>query len=388
MVTTPQMLREQLLALFPDHEISALAPMGPDAASDAAADAAAGANAGAEIFADSTAKGIGYGVPWRIVLRRADGVERELVWHTAVADEFGHDRRSDRAQEMLLGFDTFAAVPAHVRAVDVGAIAADGTLHSLRDSGEFYLLTEYAPGQIYAADLRRIARDSALLDGDRARCERLAHHLAVLHKRRPPSAAAADERAARKAYGRAIRDLVGHGEGIFGIVDSYPRDISDDIHARLRAIEARCVDWRWRLRDRHHRLRVTHGDFHPFNIVFSESNELALLDASRGCQGDPADDVTCLAINYIFFALGHPGAWAGAFAALWHCFWDSYLRESADRELLEVAAPFLAWRALVLANPIWYPALAPECRDVLLGLAEDAVDRCVFEPESAERLFS
>ena len=31
----------------------------------------------------------------------------ELVFHTASPNDFGHDRRSDRAQEMLLAFDTF-----------------------------------------------------------------------------------------------------------------------------------------------------------------------------------------------------------------------------------------------------------------------------------------
>lgn len=53
-------------------------------------------------------------------------------------------------------------------------------------------------------------------------------------------------------YRRAIRDLVGSGEGIFGIVDAYPDDLLDD---RVRRIEAACTTWRQKLRGRHHRAR-------------------------------------------------------------------------------------------------------------------------------------
>jgi hypothetical protein len=59
-----------------------------------------------------------------------------------------------------------------------------------------------------------------------------------------------------------------------------------------------------------------------------------VLDASRGCAGDPADDVSCMAINYLFFALGHPGAWQGALRALWFGFWEGFLLRRPDRELL------------------------------------------------------
>ena len=44
-----------------------------------------------------THKGIGYGSPLRLTVRRADGRQETLVFHTAKADQFGHDRRADRA---------------------------------------------------------------------------------------------------------------------------------------------------------------------------------------------------------------------------------------------------------------------------------------------------
>ena len=132
----------------------------------------------------------------------------------------------------------------------------------------------------------------------------------------------------------------------------------------------------------------THGDFHPFNVVFGDGLELTTLDASRGCRGDPADDVTAMAINYLFFAVDSPGAWSGGLRQLWYRFWQGYLEQTGDRELLSVAAPFLAWRALVVCNPRFYPNLSERGRAALLGLALRALAAPRFDVEAAEGLCS
>src|SRR5262245_55927108 len=71
----------------------------------------------------TTAKAEGYGEPLKVTLRRRDGAVWTCVFHTARANEFGHDRRSDRALQQLLAFDTFESIPRHVRALDVGALS-------------------------------------------------------------------------------------------------------------------------------------------------------------------------------------------------------------------------------------------------------------------------
>lgn len=328
---------------------------------------------------DGTAKAVGYGLPLRIRVAAPDGTEQWLVFRTASANDFGHDRRSDRAQGMLLSFDTFPGIPRHIRAVDVGAISSDGHLVSLRGAGEFYLVTDYAPGSLYADDLRRIAREAAITPLDVQRCDALARYLLELHSEKGVRPA---------AYTRALRDLVGHGEGIFGIIDGYPESVPSASRQRLQAIERSCVDWRWRLRDHHQRLVRTHGDFHPFNVVFDQGAQFSLLDASRGCQGDRADDVTCMAVNFIFFALDHPTAWIGGLGVLWQRFWTTYLEGTDDNALLEACPPYLAWRALVVANPVFYPAMTAVARDRLLGLIERALAAGTLDPAWAEELFA
>jgi hypothetical protein len=354
-------LKRLVEAALPGARIVAVEALGVDAGSSGA-----------------STKGTGYGAPLRIDLE-LQGARRTVVLHTATANAFGHDRRADRAAEALLAADTFGSVPRHVRALDVGAYRGDDGFVSLRGTGEFYLLSEWADGQLYVESLRRIVRAGALDEGDVARVDRLAEYLAALHR---------ESLTIPFARERALRDLLGSGEGIFGIVDGYPEGEGGVSRERLRGIEARCQEWRWKLKAAGARRLVrTHGDFHPFNVLFDDSGEPLLLDTSRGSMGDAADDVTCMAMNFPFFALERPDTWKSAFSILWHRFWERYLGLSGDGGLLDVAAPFLAWRGLVLASPLWYPDLTDDARSRLLTFIEAALAAERFSPTLADAMF-
>lgn len=330
--------------------------------------------------ATATLKGTGYGIPLRLDIELSDGSEETLVFHTAKPDAFGHDRRADRAGDMLLAFDRFGQIPHHVPALDVGAISKDGTsLVSLAGAGDFYLVTGYAPGHVYADELRRIAQRGSLGPDDLAHSEALARAAAEIHSRKIDNPL---------RYTRSIRDLVGSGEGIFGLIDAYDPSVEGAPPERMQRIEALCDTWRWKLKGKHARLARSHGDFHPFNILFSDTHALALLDSSRGSMGDPADDVTCLGINYVFFAVEQPQAWAKAFRVLFHRFFETYLQQNGDQELLSVCAPFFAWRGLVICNPLWYPALSAQARDRMLSLIEVVLSSERFDLGMADEVFA
>ena len=81
----------------------------------------------------------------------------------------------------------------------------------------------------------------------------LADYLADVH-----SAKASDA----LLWRRRVRDLLGHGEGIMGLLNSYPSDFDIPTAERLEAIEKRCISWRWRIKDAVHRLSQVHGDLH------------------------------------------------------------------------------------------------------------------------------
>ena len=304
-------------------------------------------------------KQFGYGRPLLVEYRVDDRQVRE-VFHRIRRNAFGRERDDDRAAAVWLDFHTFNRLPHHVPAVDVVVRTREGKIESIHSAQELLLVTLYRPGHLYAEDLVRIRDGRTLRSLDLQRAEALAAYLAEIH------GVQHDE---PRLWRRRLRDLVGHGEGIMGLTDSYPADLPYVTEVDLRSIEELANRWRWRLKPLSHRLSQVHGDFHPFNLLFEQDLRFHVLDRSRGEWGEPADDVSCLTINYLFFSLQRSGCLEGPFRELHDLFWEHYLDLRPDYELAGVVQPWLAWRALVLASPVWYPAIAEEVRCKLLTFA-------------------
>jgi streptomycin 6-kinase len=315
-------------------------------------------------------KSYGYGKPVRIDYRVADQAPRSAVFHTTSPSPFGHEHMSDRAQLALWAHGAFNRLPRHARSLDVGAFQSGGGLVSLGAVEEFCQLTEYVEGEGYNLDLERIRDAGSLTDLDVARTDALCDYLAEIHSTRGADPG---------LYTRRIRELVGHGECIMGLADSYPPHPVFPA-GTLEEIEHLCVQWRWRLKPLTHRLRQVHGDFHPWNILFGEGTAFHVLDRSRGEWGEPADDVACITANYLFFSLQRHGRLEGPLETLFERFWQRYLDRSGDREILRVVAPFFAFRGLVMASPAWYPALAEDVRRKLLTFLLSVLAENEFDP--------
>ena len=318
-------------------------------------------------------KAFGYGTPIRVDYETAGRKHSTAVIHTIGAGSFGHEHMADRAQILLWQHKTFNCLPRHVRSLDVAGFAETNDAAGLISLGkveELCLLTEFAEGEGYFRDLENIRTSGAAGALDFARADALCDYLAAIHRAPVDNAG---------LYTRRIRELVGHGECIMGLTDSCPPHpcITRKV---LEEIEHRAVTWKWRLKDRTHRLRTVHGDFHPWNILFQDGIEFALLDRSRGEFGDPADDVTCLTANYLFFSMQRSGRLEGSFNDLFLRFWDRYLENTGDREIFDVAAPYFAFRGLVMASPLWYPSLADTVRRRLINFILAVLDSPAFDP--------
>jgi aminoglycoside phosphotransferase (APT) family kinase protein len=312
----------------------------------------------------------GYGVPYTVRWETPAG-SRTLVLETVRPGAFGHEDRSDRAALVLRAYDEYAGLPRHVAAVDVGAFRENGPV-GLAGTHELFVLTEFAEGRPYADDFERIAAAGRLEPLDRERAAALADYLAGIH---------ASPASHPSWYRRRLRELTGSGECLAGVADSYPTVAGGFPDAGLlEEIERLALAWRYRLRDRSDRLRTVHGDFHPWNILFRSGIDFTVLDRSRGALGDPADDVAALAINPLFYALRTRGAFEGPFADLLRTFWDRYLVRSGDAELPGVIAPHFAFRALVVASPLWYPRETDAVRRGLFRFLLAVLEAPAFDP--------
>lgn len=316
-----------------------------------------GAEAGEEL------KGFGYGRPYLIEFS-VKGERRSAVLETMRADGFGHEHLSDRLQSLSLAHSTYNKLPRHAKSIDLGYFSRGGAMRSIGDIEEPFLLIERVEGSEYYRDLERIRAEGALGPLDLARCDALSGYLAGIHSVRGQSPG---------LYARRIRELVGHGECIMGLLDSYPADLGFVSERELEEIERMCVGWRWRLKGKGHRLCQVHGDFHPWNVLFREGTDFSVLDRSRGEWGEAADDVAAMTINYLFFSLQAHGRLEGPFLQLYERFMREYLDLTGDEELLRVIQPFYAWRALVVASPIWYPTISAEIRRKLFNFIRNAL---------------
>jgi hypothetical protein len=306
-----------------------------------------------------------------LVEMQTDAGIKSYVVKSLLPEGFGHDYPSDRASVFLLDLDEYKNLPRHVNAIDVLAEMEDGTVKSIGGGREYYLMMERVDGTDYFNDLSGFVLKDRLEASDKAKIMSMASYLSGIHSIKKES---------KTLYWRKLRDTVGHGECLMGIFDLYPDNTLP--YDEMTDIIKKSVDWVYKLKPGYRRLSQIHGDFHPGNIWFQDGGDLVLLDRSRGPWGEPADDVTALAINYIFFSVRHHGDVRGAFLEGLKLFFDSYVESTGDREILEVTAPFFAFRCAVVANPVFYPDLARDARNQMFRFAKNILAANRFEVES------
>jgi len=324
---------------------------------------------GETIATTEDVKGFGYGNPLLLEYRK-DGQDGSAVISTMrVQYGFGHDHFSDRAQVLIWQHSAFNRLSKHARSIDVGYFDNNGELHSTGSASEYFLLMEKVEGKEYFFDLERV-KEKGATDLDYERAIALSDYLAEIHQTRRDCPA---------LYQRKIRDIVGHGECIMGILDDYPEEPSFLEPGELCEIEKMCVQWRWILRSMTGRLCQVHGDFHPWNVMFREGADFSVLDRSRGMWGEAADDITAMTMNYIFYSVQKSMRLSGGMKDLFELFFQNYLDKTEDFELLRVIAPFFAFRAMVVASPTWYPLLTDEVRRTLFNFVESILGDDEFD---------
>lgn len=306
-----------------------------------------------------------------------DGEEKRLIIKNLGGGAgLGHDYPSDRAGVFLQAFESYGRLPRHVKAVDVLSVNERGEVFSFGGGREYYLVMEEASGTSYFNDLREMGKKVSLDQKDIDRIKALAAYLARIHARKKKSV---------QFYRRKVRDTIGHGECLMGVLDTYEDGEGFTTPQEMADIEKACIDWRMRLKPLHARLSVTHGDFHPGNILFRDDGSFQLLDRSRGEYGEPADDVTALTINYIFFSLMNHGKLAGAYDEALRLFFDEYVAKTGDRGLRGVVAIYYAFRGVVVANPLFYPEVTDEVRGKIFALIHGVLMRDEFDPSRVNR---
>lgn len=297
---------------------------------------------------------------------------RSYVVKALIPKDLGHDYPSDRAGLFLLALNEYKNLPKHVKAIDVLSEMGDGTIKSIGGGKEYYLLMERGEGKDYFHDLNAFSDKKILSASDKEKIKTMTSYLQRIHSVKKDS---------KTLYWRKLRDIVGHGECLMGVFDTYPKGTLP--YGEMTQIIKKSVDWIYRLKPKHIRLSQIHGDFHPGNIWFKNKGDFILLDRSRGPWGDPADDITALTINYVFFSIKKYGAITGPYLEALKLFFEEYVSLTSDEEIYEVLAPFYAFRGAVVANPVFYPEVTHDQRRLIFKFVHKVLDSEKFVIDEA-----
>ncbi len=316
-----------------------------------------------------------HGSAYRIEVRFPSGREDVMVLKTLSGKGFGHDYPADRAQVIILAHDAFNKLPKHVKSFDAIGIKDTGRIVSLSGSKEFAILMDEVKGTCHMDNFERIRKSRKLRRGDMEPEVKLAKYIADIHlvKHNNPS-----------IYRRKLRDTIGHGECLMGVIDTYPRNPGFTTHEELGKIVQMTIPWWSRLKFKSNRLCQVHGDFYPGNIYFN-GGDFTVLDRGRGLWGEAADDITAYTINYISHALWSEKNWKGPFKKMFSEFFKVYLKKTGDHDIFKFLAPFFAFRGVVVTHPIFYPNLPAGARIKILNFVRNILQEDEFQLKDVKR---
>lgn len=220
--------------------------------------------------------------------------------------------------------------------------------------------------------LREIAVEGLSQPSHLALFHELARHLVRIHARVSLDGS--------PRYRERLRAMIGGRGGVLELLDTLPLGRGSAYDAqRLSGLERKFLAWRWRLRERGERLRYVHQGLSLERVLVFEQGAVAVVDPVLDA-GDPALDLSAVAADLLTMGVREPVCWEDGYKPLFDAFWSAYLAESGDFELLDVAPPFLAWRALAASASL--PAAAQQ---KLVAFAEDVLTQPSFNPDETSR---
>ena len=317
--------------------------------------------------------GTGYSLKFKI-----NNKDKILVLKSLFTGNLGMDHYSDRGASLLDAHDNYNKMENHVKSEDVIAQNDDNSLTSMGNAKEFYILMEEAKGIDLFKDFDKIKETKQLTEEIKDKIIKISNFLVELHKNKHNSIS---------LYRRKIRDTIGSGGSLIGILDMHPDLAFNQFEKKWMKIVKNSIMY-WHLsRNMHHRLCEIHADYHPGNLWF-ENNNLTILDRARGRFGEPADDITAFIINPIMYSLITNGRFEGPFKEMFDIFWNNYFKQTKDKEMRKIIAPYLAFRVAVVTNPIFYndeslggKERAKFIRSKLINLSLNILNDNEFDPK-------
>lgn len=299
------------------------------------------------------------------------GVKRACLAKRHDAAQLGETTVADQLQDGAWRLSGYGGWPRHARSLGLAVLRGHEAVSVLSAVPDSVISFEASlPGVPYGDILLDPARqtDEEAVSLARALCAFMVRGHGRLHEH------------VRATWRRSLR---------VSLVDSFLRTLetADDFwgaRAGLRdELERLMLSWRRRLIGMESRLRLTHCDFHPWNVLV-DGKRLAAIGRRMPGAGDPVNDVAAMAVNFLWLKFLKP-AHAARYDALYRAWWDTWLKETDDAEAMRVAPPYFAVRCAVLVSPRWYAATPHDVRERIAYLLTQLLTEKWSVYDDAER---
>lgn len=278
--------------------------------------------------------------------------------------DFSNDYPPDRMTSFWIQHHSAKHLPKHVKSLGiVGINKSTKQIGIVEDFNEFIQVLDWAEGEEYFVDLEKILQTNHVSKDNLKKVLLLSNYLAKIHQKKFKGS----KDQALSLYKRHTRDYIG-SRFMIDVLDTYPKEISFTNWNKMHKLVFEVYKYREKYKNNFERLSKIHGDFHPGNIRFQDKNKFIVLDASRAIWGEPADDVACLGINYLWYALKQTGKFKGVFKELFDVFWKNYLDKTQDKEICHTLPMFVAIRSVVLKHPLYF-SVSDQIRKKILAFS-------------------
>jgi len=280
---------------------------------------------------------------------RVEGEDKKVAIRVLKDVDFSHDYPSDRGAYLSLQHRSSKMLPNHNKSIGVIAVSPDSNdLVETAEHDEYFQVLEWAKGKEYLDDILEISKRDNLIKTDIKRAKTLSDYLVMIHK----IGFKGDQEHARSLYKRHTRDFVG-SSFLMDVLDTYPDKVGFASKNEIYNFVNQIYIHRENTKHMFTRLRKIHGDFHPGNVRF-DGEEFEILDSARVIWGEPADDVACMAINYVWNSIKQRGSFGGGYAELFSVFYDNYIQKTGDKQICKLIPMFFAVRSVVLNHPLFF----------------------------------
>lgn len=305
---------------------------------------------------------------------KTNGENKKVVIRIISPVDFSNDYAADRMASFWIQHHSSKLLPSHIKSLGIiGVNKRTKGIGVVDHYDEFIQVLEWAEGEEYFVDLEKIIKEDRASDDDFKKVILLSDYLVKIHKKK--FRGAKDQ--ALSLYKRHTRDYVG-SRFMIDVLDTYPTEISFTSWDKLHKLVFEVYKYREKSKNNFLRLSKIHGDFHPGNVRFKDKNKFIILDASRAIWGEPADDVSCLGINYLWYSLRQTGKFKGIFKELFDTFWNNYIKKTGDQEINTILPLFIAIRSVVLKHPLYF-SVNDKIRKKLLAFAYHSLKKGDFE---------